>query len=403
MKNSAVSMTGQRSTFRILKFEKCGRLKLRPIWEDLNDRYLEQHVDWMHFLDHHEQSRSFAFELRDESGFYAYALVQQSWLSQVWEVRGIPLCKRSVETLRIVRGIVSRKDVDCEDGARALCDLIILLHHKFPDMPICLDALRPEPDGRIVAGSVPILSRFLLLRPRSDLEHHIVQLPKPPATYVEQLAPKDRQNVRRHTRRLYEHCDGDVQLVRYTGVSDVEKFLDVALPIARTTYQYRAYSAGLANQHSPLERYQDMARRGWWRGNLLYCKGEAVAFQVGCQIANTYFAEEIGYNPLWAPWSVGIFAMVHRIELLILEAAPPERCDFGPGDHDYKKRLGTCSWLECNYDLVPRNPKVAVPFVALHAAQKGTNAVRAAVKRVGMMSRKQRFLRRAKSTAGTQQ
>ncbi len=320
-------------------------------------------------------------------------------MTQIWEVRGVTLCKRSVKRLRIVRGIVADSEFGSENAARALADLIVLLHAAFRPLPISLEGLRPEPDHRIACSDERVLSLFLPLKRRPDQLHHALDLPKPPRGYLDQLSSKDRQNIRRHERRLQEHCDGDVRLATYEDEADVQTFLDVALPIARMSYQYRAYSAGLAAQAGVLEKYRGMARRGWWRGNVLYCKGEPVVFLSACEIDGTCFGDEIAYNPAWAVWGVGIHAMVSRIESLVNRPGPPDRFDFGPGDYEYKRRLVNCSWTECCYDLIPKNVRTMVPFVAVHAASRGTDAVRAAVRKLGLVSRKESVRRNGQSAS----
>ena len=48
-----------------------------------------------------------------------------------------------------------------------------------------------------------------------------------------------------------------------------------------------------------------MARRGWLRCYILYCKDVPVAFMVGYHYEDCFFYIDVGYDPQWAQYSVG--------------------------------------------------------------------------------------------------
>ena len=132
---------------------------------------------------------------------------------------------------------------------------------------------------------------------------------------------------------------------------------------------------------------------GWWQGHLLHCKGEPVAFLVGCQIDNTYFGLDMGYNPAWSQLSVGTVALSQLIGSLIAQSSPPTRFDFGRSDHEYKRRLCNRSWGEKSFALVPRNSRYLWAFRVVEMGPPRTKPVSKFLKKLGFSSRKEDFLR----------
>ena len=360
----------------------------KSIWQSANDRYIEQNVEWMQSADGEPRSRTSVFELRNAEHLCAYAIAQAGLMHQLWIIRGKVLCHRTVERLRIVRGaVLDTNQLESERAASAFVDLLIGLNQKFPQLPISLEAFRPEPDTRVILNDRRIRSRFLALPAKTGQTHYAIDLPNSIYDYMQQLNCKERQNVRRHLRRLEERCDGDLHVEHYRDEGDVRSFLKHALPIAKTTWQYRAYNSGLAAEPGALVKYTAIAQKGWWRGHVLFCKNRPVAYLVGYEIDGTYFGEQIGYDPTWARYGIGILAMVSLTESLIVRDKPPGRYDFGPGAQDYKRHLANYSWPECSYDLVPRTAQM-LPFVAAYVGKRAIEKVRNAAKQLGVRTRK---------------
>jgi CelD/BcsL family acetyltransferase involved in cellulose biosynthesis len=122
---------------------------------------------------------------------------------------------------------------------------------------------------------------------------------------------------------------------------------------------------GLRNKDKLSYEFRKMADQGWWRGDILFCNGDAVSFIVGYRFGQTYFAWERGYLPAWKRWSVGTVTTLELLGTLLSEVDPPNRFDFLYGDDEYKARLGTSSWEEQSFFLLKKNLPDVVVYLSL--------------------------------------
>ena len=240
---------------------------IRPLWENTTDRCLEQHVTWIRFLNHQDGSRGHLFELRDQSGLCGYAVLQAGPTVLIWDVRGVPLFRRSIQQVRFVHDIIVSEEFGQERAAAARADLIVLLGARFPGWPIFLEAFQSESVEQVLADR-RVRSRFLIFRRGPEHLHCALDIPSSMDEYLRIVGPKMRQTIRRTARRLNEHCADDVYLTTYRGPGEVGRFLEAAVAIASTTYQYKVYKWGIAAEQN---LRADISQWLWRAGGRAIC------------------------------------------------------------------------------------------------------------------------------------
>jgi CelD/BcsL family acetyltransferase involved in cellulose biosynthesis len=231
-----------------------------------------------------------------------------------------------------------------------------------------METLRADSFAWAYLRTSPLVRRhFHLYRARGPVARPYVDLRGSFADYMRRFSAKTRSTWRRKARRL--EAVGVVEVVRATGLGDIERFLDGASEISRTTYQFNRLGLGLRDVDALRQRLELAASRGWLRCYLLSCGGTPCCFMVGYQIGGRFYYADVGYDPAWSKWSVGTVLLLRVIEDLFAHDRP-STLDFGPGG-EYKHHFGNDSYLEVEVLLFPRR---AYPL-AVAALQRACDAV----------------------------
>jgi hypothetical protein len=201
-----------------------------------------------------------------------------------------------------------------------------------------------------------------------------------PATFEQFVASRSantRWRIRRDARRIEETFGDQLSLEIVRDLSGLERLLDDAEKIARTTYQ-RALGTGFA--YTPERRAVTAVglEHGWLRGYLLSLRGEPIAFWLCSVYRGTMLIRLTGYDQAYADLRIGLFLLMKAIEDAIADPSI-EIVDFGPGDAAYKLQFSSESHLE--RDLVIFAPTAralrinAVRNAVLLGAEAGRRAV----------------------------
>jgi CelD/BcsL family acetyltransferase involved in cellulose biosynthesis len=212
--------------------------------------------------------------------------------------------------------------------------------------------------------------------------------------YLKQLGSRSRADLRANRRRFKTGVGKAHRTRCFRTCGDVAEFVAHASEVSRKTYQYRLLSAGLRDREA-LERCYDItAGLGWFRSYVLYVDDEPIAFQVGHVYAGRYFAQEIGYDPVWAPFHVGIFLHTEVIADLAALNGVVTEFDFGNGDNLHKQRLSTDSVREGYFYLIPADFSGSVLAYSMVAVGKVSSALGALLERFGLRKKARDLLRR---------
>jgi hypothetical protein len=132
--------------------------------------------------------------------------------------------------------------------------------------------------------------------------------------YMGRFSSKHRQTLRRKVRKFHDVAPGEVRSARFTNVEDVDSFVDRAIEISKKTYQWNLLGGGLRSLEKLKRRFAFLARQGWFRSYILFCKDTPCAFVVGYQYGQRFYLDDMGYDPGWKDYSVGTVLQLAIIE-----------------------------------------------------------------------------------------
>ncbi|MSP61009.1 MAG: GNAT family N-acetyltransferase [Myxococcales bacterium] len=215
--------------------------------------------------------------------------------------------------------------------------------------------------------------------------------------YLAAMNAKTRMKFRRRTRKFRKDFDEQVELRSVTRAEDVRPFLDAVDAIFPSTWQARVSGTRPRNGATDVASLEEIARRGWLRSYLLFCRARPVAFVLGYQYHGVYHHDETGYDQALSAHGPGTVLNQLLVEELFARDRP-RLLDFGFGDNEYKRILGNVEHDACAAWLV-----ADLRWRALIGLQRGINGVydrvRSELVRRGLDARVRDLLKRR--TRGT--
>ncbi len=218
---------------------------------------------------------------------------------------------------------------------------------------------------------------FRMIPYGAEQPHWLASLPPTYDDFMERLGSQTRQSVRRYARKFTKHVKDDYTVKKFTDLDDVDRFLDDAMAVSESTWQFRNEGAGLRNR-AVLERVlKNAARHGWLRSYILYAKGEPVAFILGYQYGARYDYDVPGYDPDWRDQRVGNFLIFEVIRDLIESDSGLTTFDFGATDNPLKRRTGNSLTMDGYFYLFPRTLRGSLTAFSVKCANGATDLVKA--------------------------
>lgn len=189
-----------------------------------------------------------------------------------------------------------------------------------------------------------IRNSFLIYQPDAPAPHPLLRFQGSYEEYMGKFSSKHRKNLMREIKRIRDGVLGPMQFMRIERSEELAWFLDQAVEVSRKTYQWTLHQRGLSATELLRKRLQFAAAHGWMRCYLLLCGHTACAFIVGFQHNGRFLFHEIGFDPAFAKYSVGMVLQLMAIEDLF-NYKRPQLLDFG--DYGaYKAMLSTESYVQ---------------------------------------------------------
>jgi hypothetical protein len=210
-------------------------------------------------------------------------------------------------------------------------------NHLMADSPLCRAATK-------VPG---LLSRDYL--PHHQV-HHAMTMPGSLEEFYLRLSPEWRKTLKRYARKLLRENSGNVSVRYFRGIADLDILVKDSEGIAKRTY-HRGLGVGFSDTPEMRRRLSLGAERGWLRGYVLYVQSVPWAFFLGTLYRGTFHGDFMGYDPLHAKYSPGMYLMTKVIEDLCNGKGREEKVsliDFGLGDAHYKEVLGDLEWNDAS-------------------------------------------------------
>jgi CelD/BcsL family acetyltransferase involved in cellulose biosynthesis len=227
------------------------------------------------------------------------------------------------------------------------------------------------------AGALGLLTYF----PYGARPWHLVRFPAREEEYFSQLKAKQRSELKRRTKKLSEHCGGQLELVRVEGVGEVEAFVADAAKVSRNSWQHEVIGTRVADSVEQSARLRSMAEGGLLRSYLLRCGERPCAFALGYQHGDTYHGVEIGYDRDFTHLSPGM-VLYHLLVGDLFSHRTPTLLNFGRGDADYKQRFGNVRREDVSIFLMRRTPLNRLSVGGHRAFRSLVSAARATVRRL---------------------
>ncbi len=181
--------------------------------------------------------------------------------------------------------------------------------------------------------------------------HWRMSVPDNINSFYMKLSSKTRNALKRYVTKL--NINHKVTVLSGTNQDELYRVLTDAAKISSLTYQ-NALDSGLCNNASTMSQLTTAAKHSWLCLHLLYLGDRPSAFQLGFKYKQTYYLQQMGFDPDLSRWRVGTYLFLKVLEQLCQDPLI-NRLDFGFGDAEYKQRYGDENWKESTfYMFAPR-------------------------------------------------
>jgi CelD/BcsL family acetyltransferase involved in cellulose biosynthesis len=176
-----------------------------------------------------------------------------------------------------------------------------------------------------------------------------IELPGTWETYLNQLPGKQRHEIRRKFRRLYDA--GEISYIRAETPTDTEKEMVTFLELFKMNRPDKAAFMTRRMRSFFLSLGKNLAEAGMLKLFKLQINGVSAAVVMCFDFKSTRFLYNNAYDDRFKEYSVGMMSKVMSIEEAIQSGF--NRYDFLKGNEIYKQRLGgiPIKLFHCRVDL----------------------------------------------------
>ncbi|MGH3041575.1 MAG: GNAT family N-acetyltransferase [Gaiellaceae bacterium] len=373
---------------------------LRPVWERLERNYINSDIDF--FLTHVRHAprvlRPHVVRVEDGDGAVGLAVARLEDARSPTRLGYAMVFNPHVRSLTVVYGGLLGSD---ERTVGRLVDAVgASIGRKEADVVRIRMLPLGSPVYEAARDGVSFLRREHFRRP---VTHWRSAIPGSLDEFLAARSKERRRHVRRYAKRLQESYGGEIEIRRLNARADVDRLFADSEAVHGQTYQAKlgvGFSEGELNRRLT-EACMD---RGWFRGYVLYLRGQPVSFWHGNVYAGVFWSVATGYDPAYAEERPGTYLLMRLIEDLCADETV-HTIDFGFGDADYKSNFGDQSWLEEDVAVVEPRPKAVAINLGLSGLRGTVRTAQAVVTRTGQLPAARRRWRarlseRARSGAG---
>ena len=166
----------------------------------------------------------------------------------------------------------------------------------------------------------------------------VVQLPGDWHTYLMSLRKKDRHELRRKVRKLEGRDDVRWYLVPTDDRQALTEKMQAFLDLHRKSGSGKARFMDARMERFFLSMASELADTGWLDLAMLEVGREPASAYFSFHYGDRLYLYNSGYNPAFAPYSVGVALLAYRIHKAILQGI--RYFDFLRGDEPYKYDFG---------------------------------------------------------------
>ncbi len=328
---------------------------IRPIWEKMHNSedYPVPNADIDRYLavlrPQKDQMQPYVMLFRREGEPVAMVIGRLEKHRLTCRIGYKVLFKPMIRSLTVVYGGIMGKldDLTCTELIREMLSILrrgeadmIFINHIKTDSPF-LKFARNVPNF-VCCGHFPIIQK-----------HWTMSVPENIDEFYKRCSKKHRANLKRSIRKLEQEYPDKVEVVASSEKTEIDTAIRDIFEISRNTYQH-ALGKGAEDDSRTQSMMRTTAECGWLRAHLLYINNKPCAFQTALQYNQTYFLDQIGFDPEYMQHSIGTVLFLKVLEGLCIDPTV-STLDFGFGDAGYKRWYGDNSWHEALlYIFAPR-------------------------------------------------
>jgi len=231
------------------------------------------------------------------------------------------------------------------------------------------------------------------LRILNAYNRHYVTIRGTFAEYLAKFSSRSRSTLLRKVRRFESASHGTIDWATFRTPTEVEPFLNEALPLSRETYQHRLLGSGLPETDDFRRHLQNLAMENKFRGWLLRLDGRPTAYICAEGVGATLLYEYVGFDPKHSDLSPGTV-----LQFLVLEQLFSEQTfrhfDFTEGEGSHKEFFGTDSRRCGDVLIIGESLSSALLLQSHRAFNRVAAAIVSAANRLGLKAALRRVLRR---------
>ncbi|MEP3049803.1 MAG: GNAT family N-acetyltransferase [Erythrobacter sp.] len=216
---------------------------------------------------------------------------------------------------------------------------------EFTPPPAGKDGLRVLSAPQSAIDAIARLFPEHIIGAQQVYRRHYIAMTGGYEDYLGRFSGKTRSTLRRKQRKLAQEAGESFAITEHRSASEVEEFLDAALPLSAKTYQARLLDAGLPETDVARRAMLERAEEDEMRCFLLHANGHPIAYLSLPIHGETLVYAHLGYDPEWARWSAGTVLQMEALERLFAEQRFAY-FDFTEGEGAHKAMFGTDS-VEC--------------------------------------------------------
>lgn len=167
------------------------------------------------------------------------------------------------------------------------------------------------------------------------------------------LSAKRRSTLRRKVRKFAKEGDSEqIEWREYRSPEELEAFFDIAMPLARKTYQARLFDGALPADPDFKAKGLLAAQKGLLRAYILFLGAAPVAYLYAPQEDDRLVYAYLGYDPSYAHLSPGT-VLQYLVHERLFEDSGISSFDFTAGEGDHKALFANRRFECCDVLCVP--------------------------------------------------
>ena len=266
------------------------------------------------------------------------------------------------------------------DNTSLLKQLLYKIRENDPKLQsIYMDSIPSESIlGRYLSDSDELRRHSIVYFPDGVRPRYFIDLPAEYGKYVSKFSAKRRYNFKRNIKKLKQHGNGFLDLIRLQTKEDVLIYLNDITYISKRSWQQEVLGDRIKNNETYRKRFIDLAEAGLLRSYLLKCNRQPCAFVIGYQYNDVFHYIEIAYDPIFTKYSPGTVLLCLLIDDLI-KYRPAKRVSFGIGDHKYKAMFSTGKYYDVSVLIIKKTFKNKILILIHQIFLKSRHILRSTV------------------------